>query len=227
MPSRAFFCDSISYNAYIIDVVDSTNTYFKNNYQNYQDKSVLIANKQTNGRGRFERTWKSNNDICFSILYKKKELFSVIAPLAIIYALKDLNIDALIKWPNDIYVNNKKLSGILIEDIYKDSFLASIVGIGININDYDEFNAIGLASITNINRDSLIFNILKYIEYFKKLSNEKLIEIYKNNSLIINKSIVYKNQTYHAYDITKDGHLVLRDEDSTIIVNSNEISIGR
>ena len=131
MPSRAFFCDSISYNAYIIDVVDSTNTYFKNNYQNYQDKSVLIANKQTNGRGRFERTWKSNNDICFSILYKKKELFSVIAPLAIIYALKDLNIDALIKWPNDIYVNNKKLSGILIEDIYKDSFLASIVGIGI------------------------------------------------------------------------------------------------
>ena len=225
MPSRAFFCDSIGYSAYTIDVVDSTNSYFKRNYKSFLDKSLLIAYKQTNGRGRFERIWKSSDDICFSILYKEKALYQIICPLAVLFALKNFDINASIKWPNDIYIDDKKMSGILIEDIYENSFMASIVGIGININDYNEFNAIGLNRFCIIDKNSLIYNILKYIEYFKILSNKKLIKMYKENNLIINKTIIYNNESYRAIDITIDGHLVLKKEEDIIIVTSNEITL--
>ena len=225
MPSRDSFCDSIGYKAFIIDEIPSTNTFLKNNHHNYSDKTVLIANKQTMGRGRLNRVWKSDDDICFSILYKNKDIYTIITPLAIVYALKELGIESAIKWPNDIYVNNKKLSGILIEDIYNNSFIASVVGVGINIFDKDEFNGIGLCNFININKNEVILNILKYIIQLQSISQKKLIDLYKRNNMVINKKISYKGKIYYAYDITENGHLVIKNNDETLIVTGSEIDI--
>ena len=75
MIKKINFPYSSTYSFYLVDEIDSTNTYFKNNYNLYPNDSVLIALKQTNGRGRYNRLWLSDNDLTFSILKYEKNLF--------------------------------------------------------------------------------------------------------------------------------------------------------
>ena len=134
------------YSFFLVDEIESTNTYFKEHAEEYPDKSVLIALRQTKGRGRYNRVWESKDDITFSILLKHNASYNVIAPLALCLALYSLGYDTGIKWPNDIYMQDKKLAGILIEDLYQITFNSAIIGIGLNMSDKEEYNAIGLNS---------------------------------------------------------------------------------
>ena len=116
------------------DKLDSTNDWLKRNYASQMDGSVILAKQQTKGRGRFERTWESNEDLTFSILYKQAFPYPIIFPLALVKALESFGMQAMIKWPNDILLNGKKVCGILIETVYEGSQKAAmIVGIGINV----------------------------------------------------------------------------------------------
>lgn len=216
---------SLFFKCYHVNEIDSTNTFLKNTHILFPDHSVLIADKQTNGRGRFERVWESNDDICFSIIFKKHFNNQLIAPLAIELALIDLGISSTIKWPNDIYYDNKKLCGILIEDIYEEGFLASIVGIGINMNSKKEFNAIGIKDIKNIDKKRLISAILDSYQKVLLMDNDKIIEEYVKHSMVIGKNIVYQGIEYQALGITHEGYLVLNHNGIRQVVQCDEITL--
>src|SRR5690554_5559179 len=126
---------------FYFDSLPSTNTYLKKNYHKYDDKDIIIANEQLQGRGRSKRNWdtESGKDIAMSILLKPKDiksisLLSLLTSAAVYDVIKTYSLDVKIKWPNDILVNNKKISGILLESVYKLNFEAVIIGIGINVN---------------------------------------------------------------------------------------------
>jgi len=130
----------------IFDVIDSTNTYLKKNYQQYNHLTFVSATTQTDGRGRNGRSWySSNNNLTFSFLLKEnlehyKEL-SVLTAYTIIKVLENYNISNLsIKWPNDIYVNDSKICGILLEAVSTNSLQCLVIGVGLNVNqiDFDE-----------------------------------------------------------------------------------------
>lgn len=102
----------------------------------------IVAREQTRGRGRLDRTWHSPKDagLYFSMVLRPQfeitrwPLLSLTAALAVFDALLrtcDLKVD--IKWPNDIYVGDRKLSGILAETVETGDGPAAIVGIGINL----------------------------------------------------------------------------------------------
>lgn len=110
----------------------------------FKDKDCLVAKRQTKGRGRYNRVWSSSLDIIVSILFKEKHNNTIIAPMAVCLALRDIGIDAGIKWPNDVYVDSKKICGILIEDEYRTDFEASIVGIGLNMLPKPELDVPGV-----------------------------------------------------------------------------------
>jgi BirA family transcriptional regulator, biotin operon repressor / biotin---[acetyl-CoA-carboxylase] ligase len=104
----------------------------------------IVAREQTRGRGRLDRTWQSPKDagLYFSIVLRPKldlgrwPLIGLMSALAVSDALAktfDLHVD--IKWPNDVCVNERKLSGILAETVDTDSGMAAIVGIGINLRE--------------------------------------------------------------------------------------------
>ena len=212
------------YEYYLVDTIPSTNTYFKENYKSYKDKSILIALEQTEGRGRYDRIWKSSSsDIIFSILLKENKNYAIIAPLAICLGLEKFNIKAGIKWPNDVYLNNKKLSGILIEDIFNSRFVASIVGIGINMTDKPSLYGVGL----NLNNDKfeIINSIIEKFDELLDLDETELITLYRNYSTIINKDVYYQGLTYKVVDIDLNGHLVLSNLKGKITVSSDEINI--
>ena len=212
------------YDLYYVDEIPSTNTYLKSEYMNYPDNTILWANKQTNGRGRYDRRWESKDDLTFSILLKEKYNTAVITPLALVLALNDYGVNAKIKWPNDLYLHGSKLAGILVEDEYEDEFLASIVGIGINMNDYPGLNGIGIGEFIT-DKEVLIARIMKYFNYLKNINMNTIINIYREYSNVIGKNITYQGEEYLVNTIDKDGHLVISNENGTRTISTDEISI--
>lgn len=135
----------IGKNYIFFEEIDSTNIFAKNN--NLEEGTAVVAESQTAGKGRKGRKWISVKEkgIYFSIVLKpnisidKLLKFSLIFPLSVHKTILNLGIEAKIKWPNDIFINGKKVAGILTEtDIEGSEIKKAVVGIGININHADE-----------------------------------------------------------------------------------------
>ncbi len=218
---------SSAFTCYKVDEVDSTNTYFKNHYKEFGDYSVLIAKKQTAGRGRFERTWLSDDDLCFSILFKQPHQNAMIAPLAVVMSLEKFDIASGIKWPNDVYVSGKKICGILIEDLYEANFQASIVGIGINQTNKPSVEGVGLASFKDISNGDILDQVLLFYEKILTWDLKKLKDEYLKHSMIMGKAITYHDKTYQAIDVQLDGSLVLKNEEGIQAIRADEIHIAK
>lgn len=221
-----YLYDINQFHIYYVEEIESTNTYLKEHYHEFPKPSVLIAKRQTKGRGRYDRVWVSDDDLIFSILFDKLYYNEIIAPIAISSVLKKYKIDCGIKWPNDVYINGKKLSGILIENIYTNKLEASIVGIGINKDNKNNVLGIGLKDyLGDFNNIDLIKEIiLKYQELLSYDFN-KLLTIYKELSIVIGKRIIYKNKIYTASSIDEKGYLVIEDGINCYHISSDEISI--
>ena len=126
--------------------IDSTNTRLKLIADEAPDGLVAIAEEQTGGRGRFDRKWESEpqDGAWFSVLVKNKKLNNenaaglvFVCALAVCRALRRLtgSRDFLIKWPNDIVIHGKKVTGILCESGFVGAKIGwSVCGIGINLN---------------------------------------------------------------------------------------------
>lgn len=123
-----------------LNEVDSTNTYLKREYKNFDNLTFVSASFQTNGHGRYQRTWNASEgeSILLSYLLKESkyiENFSYISMFTaahVVQYLENKGIkDVTIKWPNDVYVGGKKICGILLEGEIPNYI---VVGIGLNIN---------------------------------------------------------------------------------------------
>ena len=111
-----------------LDVVDSTNKYAKEHLRDIKDKTLLYANFQTAGRGRLERKWASpvGDNVYASIILKPskdlKEVYTNLTQylsLVLAEVFEEYGITSKIKWPNDVRINSKKISGILAESVFE------------------------------------------------------------------------------------------------------------
>ena len=159
-------------NLYKFDELDSTNDYLRRNHKSYEEFDVISARVQTHGKARRQNDWISMDGMAlFSFFLKERDNWKIedylklplIAGLAVIKGLRKIeNLEYKFKWTNDVYVENMKLCGILIEkteDVY-------ITGIGINVNNMLPENlkskAISLTQIRNkkYEIDKVIKNIV-------------------------------------------------------------------
>lgn len=126
----------------VLDEIDSTNDYLKREYRNMPAYTCVLAKKQTAGKGRRGHIWQSddNQNLTVSFLYKDIEnvqdvwKYTLIAAKSIMELLMENDINTKIKWPNDIYVNDQKICGILVETILDPDLKGVIIGIGLNVN---------------------------------------------------------------------------------------------
>lgn len=181
-----------------LDAIDSTNTFLKEmvSSQKVTDFTVVTAKYQTKGKGQMGAGWASeaSKNLMFSVFVDVSKFkieypfyISMVTALAIWHALNASLIPQLhIKWPNDILSHNKKICGILIENVIKQGNVnASIIGIGLNVNQ-TEFknlpNASSLKKITGrvFDTEELLDSILHFMKlYVSKLKNGHL-EAIKN-----------------------------------------------
>ena len=128
------------------DTIDSTNTYLKKHFEEYDDLTFVRADLQTAGKGRSGRKWTASKgkNLTFSLLIKDERVMEKFASLSVLSAysvlkvLESYGIEGLsIKWPNDVYVKDDKICGILLEAVSREKMEALILGIGINVNEED------------------------------------------------------------------------------------------
>jgi BirA family biotin operon repressor/biotin-[acetyl-CoA-carboxylase] ligase len=132
----------IGQHVYRVDVIPSTNSEMLLHPEKYPHGSVLVAERQTAGRGRAQRSWNSDTGgLYLSLLLKESGSpvkyfpFVLLSALAVAKTLKRYtNLKIEIKWPNDVYVNDRKICGILAESNVLANSLHLVIGIGININ---------------------------------------------------------------------------------------------
>ena len=244
-------CDK---NIIIFDTIDSTNTYLKNavKTEKFVHGTVVIAYEQTAGRGRLGRTFYSpdKTGLYMSILLdsnkfedefsKNPALFTVTAAVAVSRAIqKKADINVKIKWVNDLYLENKKICGILAEGILNSGKISKIVlGIGLNLTTVDfpeelqqkAGSLFGFSEITSAFRLEMAAEIIDSLFEAFNEDKQKIMSEYKENSCVIGKTveIITATETYSAkaIDITPNGELVVEKDDSSCVqLNSGEISL--
>lgn len=222
-----------------LESVDSTNQFLQQcaDKKNVEEGFVVWAKEQTAGRGHGRNTWESEPDknLTFSLLLKPvfvspehQFLLTQIVSLAIVEVLKEILPDETItiKWPNDIYIDNNKVAGILIQNFIKGQHIDySIVGIGLNVNQAHFFsdapNPVSLMQITNkpLELKDLLNKLLKRIQmiYEQSVSNLWRAEInkrylthlyrYKEKALFKEKALQFEAT---ILGIGKFGKLILQ-----------------
>ena len=192
----------------VLNEVESTNNYANQLIMSNaaENGTVVLAQYQSSGRGQKGNFWESepNKNLLMSIIafpayIKAKEQFiiSKVTSLAIIDFLETQTDNVKIKWPNDIYIENNKVAGILIENYLKGNVLFStIIGIGLNLNQKDFFsnapNPVSLKQITGINYDIID-------------AGEKIYESLKKWMRLVEKGDIYSINSNYLLNLYKQG----------------------
>lgn len=227
------------------DSIDSTNNETKRIAKNTKvTPTLIVAKHQSAGRGRLGRTFYSPKDtgLYMSLLINtgtgNASTLSLTSATAVYVCQAISKLTALcpqIKWVNDVYIDNKKVCGILCESITDNNneIKAVIIGIGINISTTAfpaDLEDIATSLDVSIDKNLLCAYITdKLIDYIT-FGDCNVLNSYKDLSLVLNKEITYTHngitKTATAIDIDNNGGLVIKDEGSTILtLNSGEITV--
>ncbi len=196
---------------------------------------LIVSEEQTNGRGRQKRKWLSPQgmNIYASLIYKPHKVSAVksiaimfATSIAIVEGLSDVGIDnAVIKWPNDVMVNGKKIAGVLLETKSESGILKSaIIGFGINANmenipdELSNATSVMIELKNKVDRALLLSNILYYLENMVRLIEEnkddKVFELWKKYDMTIGKRVKIINSDGEteglAEGIDEQGFLIVK-----------------
>ncbi len=217
-----------------LKIVDSTQEYIKKYVKKRRD-AVVYATEQTAGKGTKGRTFISAkgglyvSKLTFHTNLKAQNGWSVMVEtaMAVVKTLLAFNLQPKIKWPNDIWVNNKKICGILTQNSFSGEIVDySLVGIGINVNNEiaDEIKDIAISMKDALGEEVDIERVFSTL--LLNLSTPSTMEEYKYFSAILGKEItVIKGDEKYgakAVDINEKGGLVL---DSGEILYAGEIGL--
>jgi BirA family biotin operon repressor/biotin-[acetyl-CoA-carboxylase] ligase len=196
--------------------------------------TVVVAGRQTRGRGRLKRQWLSDDGGLYFTLVVRPDIpvllssrVNFLASLTLARVLRELfQIDAAVKWPNDILVDGHKISGMLSElEAETDRVLFISIGMGINVNNDPsgvEPGASSLKKITGreISKKMLLARFLaEFEERIKRADFENVISEWKRYTVTLNrrvKIVTHKEVSEGlAVDVEQDGALILELADGT------------
>lgn len=204
-----------------IEKADSSNNVAINLAKNNDtiEGTIVWVLNQTNGKGQGSKKWHSNTNenLTFSIIFKPsflpiehQFLISKMAAVAVCKVISCFCTNTFIKWPNDIYINNKKIGGILIENsIQGHNMYISVIGIGINVNQ-KTFPA-------NIPNPTSLF-----IENNQKYELQNLLSLVQQS--IIEEYEKLKSGHYQAIESYYDRMLYKKNQTTRILHNKKEIN---
>ena len=235
----------------VLSVIDSTNNQAK---KLVMDKAthgtIVLAEEQTAGRGRYGKSFLSPRGIGLymslvlkpSIGVSDPQMITVATAVAVCWAIEKLtDKKPQIKWVNDIYLDGKKICGILSEavtDFESRSIESIVVGVGVDCTTDEAIipeelrGIIGSLGIKEISRNRLAAEIAAgVLDCFKKLGDREIIDEYRKRSLMYGREIRYNlgNEWHNASvtGISDDGGLLVRlDSGEETILNSGEVNIS-
>lgn len=228
--------------AWLFPHLESTHSYSKENLQDLEAGDVVVADSQSSGRGRHNRTWLSpkGKNLYFNILYPLKGFapreypqLMQISAIAIAQVLRTTGVDASVKWPNDILCEKKKLCGMISEILDKSGEKLLTLGVGIDVNADEEdlkeidrpVTSLKILLSRSVNREILLQRIIDKLRLSVELAQTKGVlpwidEWRKMDRFIGNPGrIVEGSDTLRGtiLDINEDGSLLFCTESGQII----------
>lgn len=228
-------------NTLYLEEIDSTNKWAKENIDILDDMTLVYTYNQTAGRGRLNRSWNymGSDNIYASIVLKPsatmRDVYSNLTQLlclVLAQTFEKYGVEPRIKWPNDIRINGKKISGILAESVISSNheLKGIVLGFGVNLNFskdiIDSINQPATALNLEIgkNVDKALF-LEKLLDKFCLLYNDfirdgflLIREDYKERAEFLNKEVAVKvfDKTYEgvATDVTENGALKIVDKNN-------------
>lgn len=204
--------------------------------ENPIEGTLVITPDQTAGKGQRGNTWESESgkNLTFSLILRPSFLkiahqfyLNILSSLAVRVTISQfLQTEVKVKWPNDIYLNNKKISGILIQNIIKKDIIGTtIIGIGLNVNQevFSDKKAISMKNYTE--GEYAIGNVLNLLlenleAYYIKLRSGKLKELYEEY-----RSHLFRLEEDHTFKSKEElfhGKIIGLDESGRLIIQSGD-----
>ena len=249
---KEFLCDELkNIEINIFDEVTSTNTLLKEQGKNKKEWCTFVASSQTGGKGRLGRSFYSpqSSGVYFSVLLKpqleiqKAILITTAAAVAVTRTLEILGCDnSQIKWVNDVFVNNKKVCGILTESVINTETKKidfAVLGVGINLVKPNEDFPEDIKNIAGavfsdekpFVKENFVAEFLnEFYKIYKNLNDAEFMEEYKDKCFCIGKEIsVISGDSVRrgtAISIDENARLLVKFSDNhEEFINSGEISI--
>ena len=223
--------------------IDSTNNYLKNSYRLLNNFTFVSADYQSNGKGRYNRTWNSEpgENLMFSVLIKDTGLLkhsSIISLLVAVEVAKALEAykikDVAIKWPNDVLIGDKKVCGILAEGKLPEYL---VVGTGINVNQKNfpdslrrPATSLCLELKQDISVDELKNKLFNQItNALNNLNLEESLKYFREHNYLLGKRVkaIFDNQEFigEVFGVDDSFCLQIKSRDILLHIDSGEIGI--
>ena len=225
----------------------STNDVLKNLILKGKDYDAVVSEKQSKGRGRLKRKFHSP---VFSGIYitarlkKNYEFFDVgkittCVAVMICRTIESLySVKAQVKWVNDVFINGKKVAGVLAESVIVNNKIQDVI-IGIGLNVYDKKFPKELKDIATslqkesgeiVDRNKIIAVLLENLEKIDdEIKSGDYIKEYKNKMLLLNKKVTVSsgNESYDAVckDVTADGKLIVEVDGKEVEITAGDVSV--
>lgn len=212
--------------------------------------SVVIAGAQTAGRGQKDRRWitSSGSGLALSVILRSKDLVQdawlrlhALGALAVVETLSKWQLNAVIKWPNDVLLEGKKVAGVLVDGSWVGAQMEYVVlGIGVNVERDAvlqaqplDFPTISIGEVLGRQPDwyELIAEILRGIgKWFSLLNERSFLDRWNQNLAYRDKEISVQSQKGHWTGTLmgldhSGGLLVKRGKEELVLLNTGEIKI--
>ncbi|WP_297520007.1 biotin--[acetyl-CoA-carboxylase] ligase [Thermococcus sp.] len=222
-----------------LDEVDSTNEYAKRIAGNSTEGTVVVAKRQTSGKGRKGRSWASpEGGLWLSVILKPGRIdprLVFVGALAVVDTLADFGISSGIKWPNDVWVSGRKIAGILTEG--KGSEYV-ILGIGLNVNnpvpEWLRESATSVFELTGTEiplekvLERLLFHLGGWYRVFLERPDLLMVKV-REKTFILGKTVrVIQDEgelAGRALDVLEDGSLLIETPFGSKRVTYGDVSL--
>ncbi|WP_424494997.1 biotin--[acetyl-CoA-carboxylase] ligase [Salinimicrobium sp. GXAS 041] len=226
-----------------VNAIDSTNSFAREMFKEKPSiaATCITAKEQLKGRGQRGTTWstKPGQNLTFSIIWPKPAVFlanqfqiSAVVSTAIVEGLEKMNVPRLkVKWPNDIMAANLKIAGILIENVITEGNIsASIIGVGLNVNQTDFKHLSTAASMKLVTgrhfdldevQDSLLPYLENALQNMKDVRSEIILKRYQERLFRINIPSTFQLPDLTLFTgiiagVSQNGKLLVRREDDVL-----------
>lgn len=206
-----------------LSVVDSTNNFVKQHFEELHDRTAVVADIQTAGRGRFSRSWSSlEGNIFLTLVLKPQILFSTVSAhsglthylgVTLCLVLEKLGLQPGLKWPNDILLEEKKVSGILAESVpMPGNKMGIIAGIGINL-------AMPEAALAAIDQPAI--SLVQLLPPQKRLSRDQFLSLYldaffTDYEAFLQKGFSHIQKQYESFMLYRGRHVKVLSQSKNI-----------
>ncbi len=222
-----------------LNEVDSTNEYAKRIAGNSPEGTVVVAKRQTSGRGRKGRSWASpEGGLWLSVILKPGRIdprLVFVGALAVVDTLADFGISSGIKWPNDVWVSGRKIAGVLTEG--KGSEYV-ILGIGLNVNnpvpEWLRESATSMLELTGTEiplekvLERLLFHLGGWYRVFLERPDLLMVKV-REKTFILGKTVrVIQDEgelAGRALDVLEDGSLLIETPFGSKRVTYGDVSL--